>query len=134
MSRVVPDEVWAILTVWQEARGEEFDGKVAVARVIRNRMLKRWSGSGDVVDTVLAPSQFSGWNTSDPNRRTSARLDDMDQHYLDCAKAWSVSAMSEGGVDDAVFYYAPASVPVPPSWAMPEKLTAIVGRHHFFRA
>ena len=60
-----PAEILGALTVLGEARGETQAGKLAVAHVIRNRMAK--SGRS-VADTVLAPWQFSCWNTGDPNR------------------------------------------------------------------
>jgi len=53
------------LTVLGEARNQPYQGKVAVAQVVRNRMeLKAQS----VADTVLAPWQFDCWDAGDPNR------------------------------------------------------------------
>lgn len=53
------------LTVLGEARNQSWQGKVAIAQVVRNRMeLKAKS----VADTVLAPWQFSCWNPGDPNK------------------------------------------------------------------
>lgn len=59
------ESVLGALTVLGEARGESHEGKFAVSHVICNRMKK--SGR-NVVDTVLAPMQFSCWNHSDVNR------------------------------------------------------------------
>ena len=53
------------LTVLGEARNQPYQGKCAVAQVVKNRMdLKGKS----VADTVLAPWQFSCWNPGDPNK------------------------------------------------------------------
>jgi len=53
------------LTVLGEARNQSYQGKVAVAQVVRNRMdAKKLS----VADVVLAPWQFSCWNPEDPNK------------------------------------------------------------------
>lgn len=53
------------LTVLGEARNQTYQGKCAVAQVVKNRVdLKGKS----VADTVLAPWQFSSWNPEDPNR------------------------------------------------------------------
>ena len=132
--RLIPDELWGALTVWMEARGEPFDGKVAVARVIRNRMAQHWYGRGDVIDIVLQPMQFSCWNSGDPNRRVAARLDDTDPAWTDSLKAWQESAHTEGGVAGATFYYNPSAVAKTPAWATPDKRVAIIGHHHFFAA
>lgn len=49
----------------QEAGGEPFEGKLAVAYVIRNRLI-RW---GSVTDVIFAPFQFSCWNTESATRK-----------------------------------------------------------------
>ena len=56
---------WIAMTVWGEARGESFQGKLAVAYVICNRMTKAQTSACAV---VLKPWQFSFWNTDDPSR------------------------------------------------------------------
>jgi len=53
------------LTVLGEARNQPYQGKVAVAQVVRNRMdAKKLS----VADVVLEKWMFSCWNPSDPNK------------------------------------------------------------------
>lgn len=51
------DEALAALTVYLEARGESFAGKLAVAAVIRNRMERRYQSDGTIAGTVLRPRQ-----------------------------------------------------------------------------
>lgn len=47
------------LIVFQEARGEAFNGQVAVAEVIRNRV-RSTCHKNNVKDVVFSPRQFSG--------------------------------------------------------------------------
>jgi len=53
------------LTVLGEARNQPYQGKVAVAQVVRNRMDEKGLS---VADVVLHPWQFSCWNSEDPNK------------------------------------------------------------------
>lgn len=54
------------LTVLGEARNQPYAGKVAVAQVVKNRMLAKGLS---VADVVLAPFQFDCWDPEDPNRQ-----------------------------------------------------------------
>jgi spore germination cell wall hydrolase CwlJ-like protein len=56
---------WSAMTVKQEAEGEPYAGKLAVAFVIVNRMEKKRRCASDI---VLAPWQFSCWNTESPTK------------------------------------------------------------------
>jgi len=129
--RLVSADTWAALTIWQEARGESHEGRVAVAEVIRNRMRLRYSSDGTVEGTVLRAYQFSGWNTKDPNRVACAALDANDTTVADCTRAWDEAKTSNLTLG-AVLYYAPAGVTETPAWAKPGRLLAVIGRHHFF--
>ena len=60
------DEFATVLTVYGEARGEEIDGQVAVASVIRNRVNNR---KKSYIEICFEPNQFSCWNEHDPNRK-----------------------------------------------------------------
>ena len=65
-------------TVYGEARGEGWLGKIAVCHVILNRVkLDGWMGHS-IEDVCLKASQFSCWNDDDPNRAKceAASLDD----------------------------------------------------------
>lgn len=135
MSRLVSDETWAVLTIWQEARNQPFEGKQAVAEVIRNRMRRQFFSDGSLVGTILRPYQFSGWNTKDVNRIRCARVDSADPEVVSCRDAW-VRSNTEHLIlpEDAVFYYNPAVVPIEPAWAKEENRVAVIGAHHFFRS
>jgi hypothetical protein len=72
-----------VRTVMGEANGEPFKGKVAVAAVVKNRLL-----SGDYGDTVpgvlMAPKQFEPWNT---RRRELLSYKQDDPKYQEAAEA-----------------------------------------------
>lgn len=133
MARLLPDDALAVVTIWQEARGESYAGKLAVAEVIRNRTVNYYQSDGSVASTVLRAFQFSGWNVSDPSRVKSAKIDDEDPLVRDCLKAWHEALTGTTTVNGAVLYYNPSIVETP-TWARPEHATevATVGAHHFF--
>lgn len=55
------------LCVWREARNQPFEGKLAVAWSIRNRVAKKsWMGK-DWEEVVLKKWQYSSFNPNDPN-------------------------------------------------------------------
>lgn len=57
---MIPDDPWAILTIWQETRNEPGEVKLAGAEVIRDRTTKKYMSDGIVAGTILPPYQFSG--------------------------------------------------------------------------
>ncbi len=62
--RTLPAVIVLALLIWGEARGESVAGQIAVACVVRNRVLR--SGH-DWIAVCLAPKQFSCFNADDPN-------------------------------------------------------------------
>lgn len=76
------DDILAALTIYLEARGESFAGKMAVAAVIRNRMIHKYHSDGTVKVTVLRAKQFEPWIGRSPkevrfnlkNRKMQERL------------------------------------------------------------
>ena len=134
--RLLTERALAIVTIYQEAQGESYAGKVAVAEVIRNRMNKQYASDGTVAGTVLRPLQFSGWNARDPGRVRAAKADDDQQVVKECAKAWDDALSGSDTVKGAVLYYNPDPklVPVTPEWARPHSAIEVarVGHHVFF--
>lgn len=134
--RLITDRSLAVVTIMQEAAGETYAGKLAVAEVIRNRMHRKYSSDGTVAGTVLRPLQFSGWNAQDPGRVRNAKLDDDDPIVQECVKAWDEAMAGSDTVKGAVLYYNPDPklVPVTPDWAMPHSAREIahIGHHVFF--
>ena len=130
--RLVSDDAWAVMTIWQEARGEAMEGKVAIGEVIRNRVNHSYNCNGTVSGCVLAPLQFSGWNARDTNRIPSSVLDSDDSIVAECIKAWRLSANSTL-THGAVLYYSPGVGQSPPDWAVQSNFIVQLGRHKFYR-
>ena len=127
--RLITEDALAIVTIWQEARGEPYEGKLAVGEVIRNRMKRNYFSNGSVSGTVLRDYQFSGWNVGDANRVPSVDIDDGDSTVRECISAWkdsSISSVANGAVLYCNLHLAH------PSWAKPEKMVAQIGNHSFF--
>lgn len=134
--RIISPDSLAVATIWQEAAGEPYAGKLAVAAVIRNRMKRRYNGDGTVEGTVLADYQFSGWNADprDTLRERSMRLDDDDPVVQECLRAWKESESSDP-THGAVLYYAPRGVSKTPHWVSHPsvRLASMIGNHKFYR-
>ena len=133
MSRLISDETWAVLTIWAEARGEVQLGRIAVAEVIRNRTAVAHLGCHTVAATVLAPYQFSCWNTRDPNRLTAALLDDADLLVRACRDAWREAEDGSAVANEALYYLNPQVVRDLPAWVDDCDEVAQIGRHRFYR-
>lgn len=130
--RLVPDDAWAVMTIWQEARSEPYMGMLAVAEVIRNRMRAKFFSDGTVVGTVLRDRQFSGWNNRDPNRIPSAQIRIDSSFVWQCAKAWDEAMARPGSqVAQGAFSYFNPAVVVPP-WKVDFRLVATIGAHEFY--
>lgn len=122
-------------TILGEARGESYDGKVAVGRTVVNRWRsKRWFAGRTIAATAQKRFQYSCWNRNDPNRAKilAARTDTA--LFQECLKA-ARDAMDGGGpawLDAVTHYYAPRMV-APPKWAADKKPAGRIGGHLFFR-
>lgn len=120
----------AARTVWGEARGEPWDGKVAVAWVIRNRADNPGWWGRNVAEVCLQPFQFSCWLHNDPNRVKCIQATEVD--LRECRKA--VEAVFDGTEPDitngADHYHHKTILP---RWATGEKPVAIIGDHKFYR-
>lgn len=135
------DEETVARTVWGEARGEPFNGKIAIAWVIRNRVeldlhgdeKPDWWGEGYEA-VCLKPWQFSCWNANDPNREKLLAVTDADAMYRDSLDA--ARLVIAGKVDDptggATHYFNPDAVKAP-QWAFSGTETARIGHHLFFK-
>lgn len=131
--RLISDEALAAVTIVQEAAGEPYEGKLAVANVIRHRMELGVHSDGTVAGTVLRAYQFSGWNTKpDFLRIRTVQADDSEQSVCEALLAWRESATRDL-VPGAVMYCNLNVLATPPAWARPELFVATVHRHTFFR-
>lgn len=130
----------AVATIWQEARGESYEGKLAVAEVIRDRTLLKYQSDGTLLGTLFKAYQFSGWNTDDPNRLKALKAI-AEPHLLSpnqrfeleaCAAAWAEAvATGTATAKSAVLYHA-ASMKQFPGWSKRVKEVARVGGHIFY--
>jgi N-acetylmuramoyl-L-alanine amidase len=132
------DLVLMELCIWREARGEGFDGKRAVAHVIRNRTMKAewWNRhiAGSVACVVLQPWQFSSFNPTDPN--ADKWPDDADPSFVECCAAalptWQ--GTDSDNTDGATHYY-DTSIDWPHAWGDQSKYenTLNIGRLRFWK-
>lgn len=132
-------------TIWGEARGESWLGKVAVAWTVRNRVARSaahrertgrdyWFG-GDVKTICLYRKgpwgQFSCWNPTDPNRSRIERVSlDEPQMAICCAAALAVMS---GVIDDPTggsCHYHVAGLRA--TWSIGKTPTVEIGRHVFY--
>ena len=111
--RLVSDTVWGMLTVLQEASNQSDDAMTGVAEVILERTRQCWRSDGSVVSTVLAPAQFSGWNTRDPNRIRVGKMDDRDPVVGRAREAWDRASQRATLTFGAVMYH---DTRVTPDW------------------
>jgi hypothetical protein len=140
----VTDRDYLALTVYGEARGETFQGRLAVACVLRNRLRSgRWGTN--YTEVCTARKQFSCWNLTDPNRALLMHLSvkaaagrPIPAVLRECYVLADVFMADDmiRMVGNATHYYAPAAM-VPkhrvPTWAVGEPL-ARIGGHLFFLA
>lgn len=129
--RLIPDDIWGILCIFAEARGEPYEGQVAVGNVIRNRMAARFFSDGTVCDTVTRDRQFSWMNNADRQRGVVLAARWENAQIQSAARAWFESA-DRKLVGDALLYHADY---VAPYWSKAQSIEFIVriGRHLFYR-
>lgn len=125
---------WGLLpnVVWAEARGESFEGKVAVAEVILERMRDpRWPDDPEGV--ILQPWQFSCFNQNDPNASLRPKPTDRKGWYAfqECCEAVA-EAVGGSNLTKGSNHYVNLSV-ARPLWYSPDKVTATIGAHTFLR-
>lgn len=142
------DEQMLCLTLYGEARGEPYEGKVAVAYVIKNRLKTgRWGNS--IKKVVLSPFQFSCYNCDDPNRAVLEEIARNWDSYIqknrklqECCKV--AKEVLSGAVSDptggALYYHGDPKYYARmwqkcggvPCWAV-GKPYVVIGNHWFYR-
>ena len=130
---LVSDRVWGGATVWLEARGESFEGQVAVAAVIMRRAKQHLRSDGTIFGTVFAPRQFSCWNENDQNlsKMQSVDLNDGPLRLCVVVALEAIAGTTSDPTKGATHYH--ASDMTPPSWAASGTFVAEIGRHRFHR-
>lgn len=127
--RIISDDAIGIVTVYQEAEGEPFEGKVAVAEVVLRRTRRKFMSDGTVAGTALRKYQFSGMNTDSRNRVRSFCVDDDDPAVRECVRAWEMAKAGSNYSAGALHYYNPTLCG--PVWAHGAQVVARVGNHNF---
>ncbi len=119
------------LVLWRESRGEDVEGKKAVACSIRNRVHKpSWWGT-DWVTVILKPKQYSSFNANDPNAvKFPQQNDNAWQACLVVADQCYQGILTDT-TDGATHYY-DISIPQP-SWAATMENTLNIGKLKFFK-
>lgn len=139
---MIDEATLAVLTIWQEARGESFEGKLAVAEVIRDRTRRGYQSDGTVVGTVLKPYQFSGWNMNDSQRIKAMKLAASDltsaphrAQLEECAHAWNMAIKTNTQVAKGALLYHADPMPkgmAKPGWAALLPKLVQIGAHAFY--
>jgi N-acetylmuramoyl-L-alanine amidase len=130
------------LTIYGEARGEKYEGKVAVGSIILERVDHRdWDGK-TVSDVCLMPYQFSCYLPDDPNFPALKLIaGDWDNKILqskDLRGCYSVAAMLLAGeiprTREIAEHHATQykTIKCKAAWADKMKKVAVIGRHEFY--
>lgn len=139
------DLLTATKTVIGEARGESYEGMLAVAYVIRNRAQnKRWWGGPSWESVCLAPWQFSCWNSEkyggQPFLRDLTAGDILgNSTYRKCLRAVlyvhdvDLPDITEGSTHYVVYSWL-LNPKLRPAWADELTPTVKIGDHTFFTA
>lgn len=117
-------------TIWGEARGEPWLGKVAVGYVILNRASNPGWWGHDIHSVCLKEHQFSCW--WDTQRQNVIHIDVDNDAFVTCL--YAASRVMGSHITDpthgADHYYAGIT---PPDWAIGITPIEVIGHHRFFR-
>ena len=131
-------DLWTVAqTVFGEARGEPYAGKIAVAHVIRNRLAADWRGAATAAAVCLDPYQFSCWlaparGGSVINLKTMQTASIATPGMADSLKA--VADVFGGQVEDptgGADHY--KTKRARPRWARGKTPVAVIGGHQFYK-
>jgi spore germination cell wall hydrolase CwlJ-like protein len=119
--------------IFGEAEGEPVEGKIAVANVVRNRVLSPVTWWGETWKTVcLSPYQFSCFGERDDAIEEAYSDWHANKIMRECR--WVAAGIINGDIQDNTFgatnYHA---IYVEPEWAKSLKLTARICRHLFYK-
>jgi len=129
--KLIADYLLGIVCVFQEAEGEPYAGKVAVAEVILRRTWRKYMSDGTVIGTVMRPFQFSGMNSDSRNRTRSFKIDTSIPVVDECVRAWVEADKGSNLVPECLHYYN-AKIVTPP-WSKGAEVVAVIGNHTFVK-
>lgn len=124
-----------MLCIWREARGEPMEGKYGVGWVIRNRAMKpgsQWYGN-DWEEVILKPSQFSSFNSNDPNASKFPLPSDPSFGACLLAAKHVYDQTAPDNTQGSTYYFDDSMAANPPKWAATLIPTVKIGRLNFFR-
>jgi len=109
-------------TIWSESKRK--DEQVMIAWVVRNRLNHGYWGD-TYEEVVLSPSQFSGFNSNDPQYKLNSTIgyEDVDDAHPSWKTAVSVAREVYyapsflNPLQDATHFYSPMAVKYQPKWA-----------------
>jgi N-acetylmuramoyl-L-alanine amidase len=128
-------------TVYGEARGQHYDGQIAVAWVILNRAqhpTTNWWGRG-IEGVCFKEKQFSCWNPGDPNAGLCRVANENLPSFLkaSAAAAAVMLGLAPDPTNGATHYHTIAAprpdITWPPVWAKNMITTAEIGAHRFLK-
>ena len=132
------DMFWMATTIWMEAAGESYLGKLAVGHVIMNRARIKSEPVGVI---VLANRQFSAWNHDSPTRRplvyAMKQVTPSWKESLRAAES-ALKNLEPDPTNGATHYLNPEltrqiNKGKLPAWYHPKKITVEIGRHVFLK-
>jgi N-acetylmuramoyl-L-alanine amidase len=145
--RAMLDDTQALaLTLWGEGRGEEVEGRIAIACVVRNRMNDdRWPDT--LKDVCLQKSQFSCWDAPGGAQNYRTLLAVAERLVTDGATStdrvlkeslWVAEGIASGVVRDRVAggnHYITRHLweTARPKWIGTVTPNCLIGRHAFFK-
>lgn len=117
----------AARTIAGEARGEPYEGQVAVGCVILNRW--RIGMGKSLFETCLQQYQFSCWNTEDPNRRYISQMRTSHKVYQTAMKALMDAIDDPLRYGPITHYHAEG---ITPGWTKSMHRVIQIGKHVFY--
>ena len=128
---ILEDILICARTVWGEARGEDQEGRLAVAHVMVNRWRTRvgqFAKDDTLATACLRHVQFSVWNEGDPNFQKMQSVDVNDREFRQCLVA-VLQALDEPDPTNRSLHYHTRAVS--PPWSL-HHVPAYETRGHLF--
>lgn len=128
MTEKEEDLYWLAITVLQEAAGEPHEGKLGVAWSIMNRVNKH---GRRVPAIVLAPWQYSCYNTTSPTRKMITTRTQATWEACERAAKEAYHALAPDPTYGSTHYLNPKVLKRLPDWYRKDLVRAVLGAHHF---
>jgi N-acetylmuramoyl-L-alanine amidase len=120
-------------TIWGEARGEPYEGKVAVGRCIVTRWKSgKWFAGRTIAATAKKKYQFSCWLRSDPNRAKLLAVTTADPSFRECIRAAQDAIDGKGPEWLAGVTHYHAKTIKTPKWAIGKRPAGELAGHIFY--